>query len=437
MGLCFVIRSAHRVVYGDNSLSLIHEYFDDPYVAQLVYLDLATSQVVVALEPFLLITEDTATSPSTTGLSVIVNPESPNIDIVFVHGFTGHPERTWTHKGEVQSQYDQVGHEDDGERPSKFRKLLSGKGARKSVYWPRDLLPTTVNNTARVMTFGYDTNVRHKFGNPINQQTLNAGHNHLGRWFSLFHSLGGIVVKETLRRSRGFEFTQIHLRNTYESTSGILFFGTPHSGADPRGPLQHIAERVIKVAGFSVSRQIVDTLLPSSERLKELRDEFGPMAHRRSWITYYFQEQYGVPALGGNRVVEDTASCLNDSTCETTQHIASNHMEMCRFNGLEDVEYKKVAGALNRVLAMTPIKQVPTGRKVPLNAENRQFYLDSLAFNQIDARHATIKSAHAKTCRWFLKTHQYQDWLDASKIPQGTIMASCGSKGNQLLGSQP
>ncbi|CAG8949960.1 hypothetical protein HYFRA_00004292 [Hymenoscyphus fraxineus] len=434
--------------------------------------------------------EDTATSPSTTGLSVIVNPESPNIDIVFVHGFTGHPERTWTHKGEVQSQYDQVGHEDDGERPSKFRKLLSGKGARKSVYWPRDLLPTTVNNTARVMTFGYDTNgevqsqydqvgheddgerpskfrkllsgkgarksvywprdllpttvnntarvmtfgydtnVRHKFGNPINQQTVyDIAYDFLialeverrtqpsRPLVFIVHSLGGIVVKETLRRSRGFEFTQIHLRNIYESTSGILFFGTPHSGADPRGPLQHIAERVIKVAGFSVSRQIVDTLLPSSERLKELRDEFGPMAHRRSWIIYSFQEQYGVPALGGNKVVEDTASCLNDSTCETTQHIASNHMEMCRFNGLEDVEYKKVAGALNRVLAMTPIKQVPTGLKVPLNAENRQFYLDSLAFNQIDARHATIKSAHAKTCRWFLKTHQYQDWLDASKIP--------------------
>ena len=45
-------------------------------------------------------------------------------------------------------------------------------------------------------------------------------------------------------------------------------------------------------------------------------------------------------------MVVDTSSTLSDSTIEITQHIASNHMDMCRFKGLEDVEYKKVAAAL-------------------------------------------------------------------------------------------
>lgn len=234
---------------------------------------------------------------------------------MFVHGFTGHPERTWAHKGEGQGQN---AYEDDhGERPSKFRKLFNGKFARTSVYWPRDLVPATVKDTARVLTFGYDTNVRHKLGNPINQQTVyDIAYDFLISLESMrrlrplrpllfvAHSLGGIVVKETLRRSRGCEFTQSHLHNIYESTSGILFFGTPHSGADPRGPIQHIAEKVIKAAGFSVNKQIVDTLLPSSERLRELRDEFGPMAHQQGWIIYSFQEQYGVSALSGNKVTE-------------------------------------------------------------------------------------------------------------------------------------
>lgn len=125
------------------------------------------------------------------------------------------------------------------------------------------------------------------------------------------HRLGGIVVKEALRRSRGCEIHQSHLRSIYDSTSGIVFFGTPHGGADPRGLLQHIAERIIKMMGFSVNKQIVDTLLPSSERLRELRDEFGPMARQKNWTIHSFQEQYGVGALGGNKVRDSTSPSRN------------------------------------------------------------------------------------------------------------------------------
>jgi hypothetical protein len=81
-----------------------------------------------------------------------------------------------------------------------------------------------------------------------------------------------------------------------------MFFGTPHGGADPRGFLQHIAEKAIRAAGFSVNKQIVDALLPSAERLKELRDEFSPMAHQQGWIIHSFQEEIGVNLLSGNKV---------------------------------------------------------------------------------------------------------------------------------------
>jgi hypothetical protein len=116
------------------------------------------------------------------------------------------------------------------------------------------------------------------------------------------HSLGGIIVKEVLRRSRGCESHQNHLCSIYQSTSGIIFFGTPHGGADPRGFIQHIVEKVIKAAGFSANEQIINTLLPPSERLRELREEFGPMARQQNWTIYSFQEQYGIKALNGNKV---------------------------------------------------------------------------------------------------------------------------------------
>jgi nucleoside phosphorylase len=50
--------------------------------------------------------------------------------------------------------------------------------------------------------------------------------------------------------------------------------------------------------------------------------------------------------------------------------------------------------------------------------DRRQQLLDSLRFDQMDARKSTIKAAHTKTCRWFLKHHDYQAWLDPAKLTQ-------------------
>ena len=165
------------------------------------------------------------------------------------------------------------------------------------------------------MTYGYDTHLGHLLGPPRNRNTVydiawdflvaleseRRGEPERPALF-IAHSLGGIIVKEMLRRSSGCHLGQTYLRRVFESTQGIIFFGTPHAGSDPRGFLQHIAEKAIKSVGFSVDSQIVNTLLPSSERLKELKDVFGPMAQEQHWTIHSFQEQVGVQALGYKKV---------------------------------------------------------------------------------------------------------------------------------------
>ena len=230
-----------------------------------------------------------------------------------MHGFQGHPVRTWTHKTESVLK-----DADDGERPAKIPRHSSvtphfkKNTDREKTYWPRHLIPITLP-TARVFVYGYDTNVRHWA--PVSKNTVydisydfiksleaERRSNPARPLLFVAHSLGGIVVKEALRRSRGFEKYHNHLRQIYESTAAIMFFGTPHGGADPRGLLEHIAEKVVRAAGFTVNEQVVNTLLPSSERLRELRDEFAPMARQENWIIYSFQEQYGVQLLNGKKV---------------------------------------------------------------------------------------------------------------------------------------
>lgn len=77
---------------------------------------------------------------------------------------------------------------------------------------------------------------------------------------------------------------------------------------------------------------------------------------------------------------------------------------MCRFGGLDDIEYKKAVAAIRRVLAADDNK--------------RLHFLDALRFDQIDARHETIRAAYSDTCKWLIKHPTYQDWLDNSKLPE-------------------
>ena len=246
------------------------------------------------------------------------------MSIVFVHGFTGHPERTWTHR---KGDMGQSTHDDNkvAEPPPKIRKLNPFSESRRNdshsaIYWPRDLIPLAVPN-ARVLTYGYDTRIRHRLGPPRNKNTiydiawdfliaLEAERRVESSRPMLFivHSLGGIIVKEMLRRSSDIYQTHTHLRDIFNFTIGIMFFGTPHGGADPRGILQRIAEKAVKAAGFSVDEQVVNSLLPSAERLKELRDDFGPRARQQNWIIHSFQEQLGIRLLGDHKA--STSKCL-------------------------------------------------------------------------------------------------------------------------------
>ena len=124
------------------------------------------------------------------------------------------------------------------------------------------------------------------------------------------------------------------------------------------------------------------------------------------------------------KVVEDTSSCLNSPTIEIAEHIGRDHMEMCRFTGLDDIEYKKVEAALETMTSKVSRPHERSGRrdqnaaKEKKKEERRQFLWNSLEFDQIDYRRTDIKGAHAKTCEWFLRNRCYLDWIDVAKLNQ-------------------
>ena len=132
---------------------------------------------------------------------------------------------------------------------------------------------------------------------------------------------------------------------------------------------------------------------------------------------------------------------------------------MCRFSGLNDPRYEKVAAAIQRIVqpllgelnkeicveesrprsrARTPVLMAPglmapglttPGLTTPgimtpettddgkiLSEAQQKEMMDRLRFKQMDARLLTLKTAQAKTCRWLLKNGHYKDWINTTKI---------------------
>lgn len=121
------------------------------------------------------------------------------------------------------------------------------------------------------------------------------------------HSLGGTVLKDTLRRSE--VDPNPALGKIYSSTIGVFFFGTPLRGSKDWASF---GDGVAKVAscllGMDTNSKILRALLPSSAELELCRESFiAQWAKRGNGLTVRtFQESKGVTELkfgGFNKLV--------------------------------------------------------------------------------------------------------------------------------------
>ncbi|KAF3031412.1 hypothetical protein E8E11_000070 [Didymella keratinophila] len=127
---------------------------------------------------------------------------------------------------------------------------------------------------------------------------------------------------------------------------------------------------------------------------------------------------------GNKRLLEpaslDPASAVRDSS-KRSKHDSSTRME----DGVErtdcvlfDRTFNENSTERNKQRTVTHPSHQQRRRQPPIHDEQKQNMIESLRFDQIDARQMTIKPAHAKTCKWLLNSSQYIDWLDASKIDE-------------------
>lgn len=182
-----------------------------------------------------------------------VSPSTPqsylaeSSSVVFVHGLQGHPRRTWT--AAIAREPAQV--------PRTTKKRTFGgyltfsksiapelepaattESPQLDVFWPKDLLAEDCD-TARIMTWGYDSDVTKFFSGPVNQNTfydhakdlladLNRHRSSGVGWPTLFAPKKTVLTVN--QRGRPLIFVAHSLGGTFSSAFAFSFLASSNNG---------------------------------------------------------------------------------------------------------------------------------------------------------------------------------------------------------------
>ncbi|KFY18110.1 hypothetical protein V492_00135 [Pseudogymnoascus sp. VKM F-4246] len=313
------------------------------------------------------------------------------VNVLFVHGLRGHPRHTWEDgRGSSSNQNTATPKKWKTFRPLFKKSVLavdntSGDSAPERLFWLEEFLTLDIPE-ARVWTYGYNADV---IGGVFQANNKNSVSQH-GRDLAVklereienedpiiivAHSLGGIVVKDALRRSDICR----------SRTKAIIFLGTPHRGSSYAG-WGAIASKLAKVALQDSNKKIVDTLEVNSEVLDNIHEEFKTIVHISSIKIHSFQEARGISGVKGlhNKVVDDFSSKLDlPQTLETVEGMDANHMEMARCFNRADPRYRAILGLLRKFIrpmvscansrpqnmpSMSDFETLTTATQVPLTS---------------------------------------------------------------------
>jgi ankyrin repeat protein len=318
------------------------------------------------------------------------------------------------------------------------------------IYWPRDLLPKDCPQS-RVLVYGYDTKVTKYARAATNKNSVFSHAKDLLFALSrarqldrplifIAHSLGGVVVKEMLAQSA--MATEEGPKNIVDSTSAVVFLGTPHRGSPELAAVGEWARSLISTFRMETNDAILNALNLRTTDLERAQESFSALWLKYDFRVKTFQEGLGLTGVNlsvlGNKVVPDSSSCIGDPR-ERAETIQANHMDMCRFKGPDDPNYLKLSGEVGSIYASLvglneqkvhhdghiqrhkpslSARSLRSARSTRTRSERHlglsaaeMSSLKTLWYAGMDERWRNVEEPAAQTTLWLFEQPSYQDWF--------------------------
>ncbi|KAI8623278.1 hypothetical protein F5Y19DRAFT_390190 [Xylariaceae sp. FL1651] len=260
------------------------------------------------------------------GLTILYDPakslnktRTPSVDLVLVHGLNGGYTNTWT--------------------------CTTGGS---DVVWPKDLLPKVQPRT-RVLSFGYSGDI---YENPstsgirdiarslLSSLKLRRHSDGNGPIVFLAHCLGGLIVKQAL----SFANNEDEYYSIAKATHSVLFFGTPHFGADERkwlsiaSAFSPLAKETDKATGNSKPSILVEMITRGARDLAEISEDFCQRSSHYKIKTFYEE----LPLKGAKKVIVDRMDTHMFIDNEISKGVHADHLGIVQFEDENDETFLHV-----------------------------------------------------------------------------------------------
>ena len=161
------------------------------------------------------------------------------------------------------------------------------------------------------------------------------------------HSLGGLVVKEALKRGNSDNVTD--WKDVATSVRGVMFIATPHSGSD-------LSKYMSYISAFARSTAAIEDLEPHHPRLRESNVWFrNNVADLNIRVRVLFEtkptKKFGLGAL-----VVDQSSADPGIAGVAPTPIEADHVEICKPADKSSLVFLHSIRLIERVIADNPIE---------------------------------------------------------------------------------
>ncbi|KAK6592453.1 LipA and NB-ARC domain-containing protein [Botrytis cinerea] len=284
---------------------------------------------------------------------VYAHPQA-EVDIVLVHGLNGHPQHTWT--------------------------------AKNGIFWPTALLPVTFSSKdpnksakVRILVYGYNADVVafaeksashdriHEHAQSLvsslalERKSEEAEENPI-IWVA--HSLGGILVKRALEISHDYQGkSNDEIRSIAVSTFGIIFLGTPHTGADPAKwglIFQGMVSALMPKKAMDSESILIKTLTTNNETLANINLHFLDIYQRFKICMAH--ESLKTDFKGTKAFIVDQTSASPLLPDVSYFGIEATHSGMCKYESKRAPGYMNVSTKIKTwALEASPIPTLAPG----------------------------------------------------------------------------